>query len=209
MTHYFSQPGLSNSRLSEFEQALSGKDGYDSTNAFRIGHLVDAHITALNTLDHIKLTIEDLPHTYTQYEWNWAIRARNAFFSDHVCSQIFYQSSLQLEMYAAVSFAGIGEIDCKCKYDGWVHVTRWGWDLKTTQATSASAFEDCVDKFNYDRAAYFYMEVSGSNKFCIFAINKKTLKIYKVFIERGDYLHRRGKDKCLGLLKKYESIYGL
>jgi hypothetical protein len=209
VSNYFDHPALSNSRLSQFEQETSGRDAFDSTAAFRAGHLVDGFITTPKALDYINYTIDELPHQYTKEEFGWGQRARKAFYDDPVCKNIAQQSQMQVEMYETVDFEGIGPVACKAKYDGWLPLVRWGWDLKTTQANSEAEFDDWMDTFSVDRQIYFYMEVSASNKFCIFAINKKNFRIFKRFVNRGDACWQRGRDKCLSLLQKYTVIYGV
>jgi PDDEXK-like domain of unknown function (DUF3799) len=208
MSNYFSHPALSNSKLSQFEQETSGRDAFDSTMAFRTGHLCDAFVTEPKKLDYINYTIDELPHQYTKEEFAWGVRARKAFYADPVCASIAKQSEMQIEFYVEVDFDGIGRLKCKCKYDGWLPLVRWGWDLKTTQANSEAEFDAWMDTFSVDRQIFFYMEVSASNKFCIFAINKRNFRIFKRFVNRGDACWQRGREKCLALVQKYTVIYG-
>jgi PDDEXK-like domain of unknown function (DUF3799) len=208
MSNYFDHPALSNSRLSQFEQETSGRDAFDSTQAFRTGHLCDAFVTEPKKLDYIQYQIDGLPHQYTKEEFGWGQRARRAFYDDPVCKNIAQQSYMQVEMYETVDFQDIGPVACKCKYDGWLPLVRWGWDLKTTQANSEADFTEWMDTFSVDRQIYFYMEVSASNKFCIFAINKRNFRIFKRFVNRGDATWQRGREKCLALVQKYTVIYG-
>jgi hypothetical protein len=208
VSNYFDHPALSNSRLSQFEQETSGRDAFDSTAAFRAGHLVDGFITTPKALDYINYTIDELPHQYTKEEFGWGQRARKSFYDDPVCKNIAQQSQMQVEMYETVDFEGIGPVACKAKYDGWLPPVRWGWDLKTTQANSEQEFDAWMDTFSVDRQIFFYMEVSASNKFCIFAINKRNFRIFKRFVNRGDAVWQRGREKCLALLNKYVVIYG-
>lgn len=209
MSNYFSHPALSNSRLSQFDQETSGRDAFDSTAAFRLGHLCDAFITAPKTLDYINYTIDALPHQYTKEEFEWGQRASRAFYDDPVCKAVAQQSEMQVEMYVEVDFEGIGKLKCKCKYDGFLWPAHWGWDLKTTQANSEAEFDEAMETFSIDRQCFFYMSLSNSNKFCIFAINKRNFRIFKRFINRGDACWARGRDKCLKLLTAYTTIYGI
>lgn len=206
---YFDQAGLSNSGLSQFEQGLSTQDAFDSYEAFRLGTLCDAVITEHAKVNYILFTIQDQSYTYTREEFAWALRMRVAFFLDVVCKMLHRQSSFQVEMFVMVDFGGeIGLLYCKCKFDGFIWSAHWGWDLKSTMATTEAQFDHCIDRFNYDRAAYFYMEVSKSDRFCILGVSKKNQKIFKRFIVRGDPVWCRGRDKCHELLKKYVIIYG-
>jgi len=211
MSTYFEHPALSNSKISEFEQQLSGNDAYDSTKAYRIGHLVDAVITEFNKLSLIEGTIEGLPHVYTKDEISWSLKMRKAFFADPVAAAFFKISTLQVEFYRVVYFEIGGQsisFLCKCKYDGFIYDAEFGWDLKSTAATTQAEFEELILRFNYDRAAFFYMHLSSSSRFCIIGVSKKNYKVFRVFITKGDKLWTSGRDKCLNLMQKYYLIHG-
>ena len=94
-------------------------------------------------------------------------------------------------------------LDTRCKWDWWLGAPHFGGDLKTCAAATQKEFEDAVDFFDWDRSRAWYMDIAKSDKDFIYAISKKNCNIFKLFINRGDAIYSRGREKYEDLAFKY------
>ena len=92
-------------------------------------------------------------------------------------------------------------LDTRCKWDWWLG--GFGGDLKTTFAATQQQFEEAVDFFDWDRSRAWYMDIAKSNRDFIYAISKKNCCIFKKFINRGDEVYNRGREKYEELAFQY------
>lgn len=169
--------------------------------AFRFGTLVHSLILEHHTVDMFGAT-------YSQEELQTAKKMRTAFRADPFCMQLFNSSQKEVEMYnegTGFSYNGIAfTLDTRRKYDLWSPVVGWGADVKSTTATSQSAFEAAIDRFDYDRARVFYAKGPMAMRDVIIGISKKNFKVFKVFMKHGDPMWTRGEEKVNELaFKKY------
>ena len=56
-------------------------------------------------------------------------------------------------------------------------------------------FDEAVDFFDWDRSRAWYMDIAHSDRDFIYAISKKNCKVFKKFINRGDEIYNRGREK--------------
>jgi hypothetical protein len=97
-------------------------------------------------------------------------------------------------------------LDTRRKYDGYLYANGWGWDIKSTTATSQQAFEAACKRFDYDRARVFYAKGPKCTQDLIIGISKSAPhKLFKVFMKHGDELWKSGERKCAELCFKYWS----
>lgn len=205
MSNYFDHPFCSNSSLTQIKRELTGADYQEYPNAYRMGTLIDAVITEHSKVDLYRRVVEE--YNYTAQEIDLAKKMRSAFMSDPLAAQLMKVSDTQVEMYITnvpFNFNGVDfQLDCKCKYDGFASLTKWGWDLKSTVATSHAAFVAAIERFDYDRQAYWYMKLARAKRMALIGVSKINFKVFKVLISEGDDMWQSGKEKCDQLAFKY------
>lgn len=210
-TNYYDRPEVSNSDLTELKNILHPRMQFgDKEAAFRFGSLVDALITEPSKVDYYALTVDNVPYTEEEFlrgcELRKALRmeARKDAFLAKVLecaeTQRFMVNKSQQFTYCGYPFS----LDTRCKWDWWLG--SFGGDLKTTFASSQQQFEEAVDFFDWDRSRAWYMDIAGSNRDFIYAISKKNCKIFKKFINRGDEVYNRGREKYEELAFQYWSL---
>lgn len=210
-TNYYDRPEVSNSDLTELKSILHPRMQFgDKEAAFRFGSLVDALITEPSKVDYYALTVDNVPYTEEEFlhgcEMRKALRmeARKDTFLAKVLecaeTQRFMVNKSQQFTYCGYPFS----LDTRCKWDWWLG--SFGGDLKTTFASSQQQFEEAVDFFDWDRSRAWYMDIAGSNRDFIYAISKKNCKIFKKFINRGDEVYNRGREKYEELAFQYWSL---
>ena len=84
--------------------------------------------------------------------------------------------------------------------DGYLPKFGIGKDDKTTAARSQAQFESSIDRFNYDRQAYWYMEIAELDRFVFIGASKTRIgEVFIKIIKRGDPLWLSGKEKASAL----------
>ena len=207
---YYGRPEVSNSDLTELKNILHPRLQFsDREAAFRFGSLVDAIITEPSRVNYYRLTVDDVQYTEDEFrharEMYHALRLesrRDSFLSkvlDDACTQCCMINRNQQFEYGGLRFA----LDTRCKWDWWLAAFHFGGDLKTTFAATQAEFDDAVYFFDWDRSRVWYMDIAHSHRDFIYAISKKNCKIFKKFIERGDELYTRGREKYEELAFQY------
>lgn len=207
---YYSRSEVSNSDLTELKNILHPRPQYgDKEAAFRFGSLVDAIITEPARVDYYRLTVDDELYTEDEFrhaqEMQKALRMearRDAFLAkvlECADTQRFMVNKAQPFTYCDFPFS----LDTRCKWDWWLSMFGFGGDLKTTFATSQAQFDEAVDFFDWDRSRAWYMDIAHSDKDFIYAISKKNCKVFKKFINRGDDIYNRGREKYEELAFQY------
>jgi hypothetical protein len=208
-TQYFGHPFVSNSDLTALQCELQGQSQGDLSEAFRFGTLVHALILEPHKVDLILRAVDG--EQYSLQEIHIARLMRMSFYNDAFCRDLLAKSETEVEMYNEgtrfhynnISFA----LNTRRKYDGWIRPVNWGWDLKSTTATSQNQFEASVRQFHYDRARVFYSKGPGALQDVIIGISKSApYKIFKVFLRHGDALWQEGERKCAELAFKYWTL---
>lgn len=97
----------------------------------------------------------------------------------------------------------INSVWCKARVDKFIPRQNIILELKSTSCTTQSAFHKSCGVFGYNRAASFYMDVSGAEKHITVAISKKRSKdghrIFTKVVERGDSLYYKGLAEYLSI----------
>lgn len=204
---YYDRSEVSNSDLS---QLLDKEQLYSLEAAYRFGNLIDALITEPERCDHLNRRVDG--EQFTKEEWDLAYAMLKAWRKDELCmmfsrlgvgQKVFTHDAFNIE-YMGVEFS----LPVRCKFDLWVGNLNFGADVKSTVATTQSAFENSIVHFDYERQAAYYMDLSKSDKFLFAGISKKPPhKIFKVAVKRGDALYNSGKQKYSELAFKYWSLY--
>lgn len=207
---YYNRPEVSNSDLTELKNLLYPRLQYgDKEKAFRFGSLVDAIITEPDRVNYYQLTVDDVQ--YTEDEFYQARQMREALFHesrhDTFLAKVLQLAETQRYMVnkqQQFSYGGFPfTLDTRCKWDWWIPVADFGGDLKTTFASSQKQFDEAVDFFDWDRSRAWYMDIAHSDRDFIYAISKKNGLVFKKFIDRGDAIYNRGREKYEDLAFKY------
>lgn len=207
---YYKRSEVSNSDLTELKNLLHPRLQFgDKEAAFRFGTLVDAIITEPERVNYYRFTVDDVQYTEDEFlhaqEMHKSLRmeARNDQFLAKVLeiaeTQRFMVNKQQRFEYGGLPFT----IDTRCKWDWFLPVMNFGGDLKTTFATSQKQFDEAVDFFDWDRSRAWYMDIAGSDRDFIYAISKQNGCVFKKFINRGDEIYNRGRDKYEELAFQY------
>jgi hypothetical protein len=207
---YFLLPQVSNSDLSGLyyeTKAVERMGNIDKAYAF--GSLIDAVITEPERVNVFKYKLDGQP--FSKLDLIAAFRMRDSFFKDRDCVQLLKYSECQRVMirnvplqYRGFSFV----LPMRCKWDGWLNSAWWGWDLKSTAATSQQQFDAACKHFDYDRQRAVYMTIAGSDQDMIIGISKVNFKVFKKRIKKGDEFYKAGMSKFLELALKYHVMYG-
>ena len=207
---YYDRPEVSNSDLTELKNILHPRRQFgDREEAFRFGSLVDAMVTEPARVNYYRLTVDDVPYTEDEFrharEMHRALRMearRDPFLAKVLAeaeTQCFMVNHGQQFEYGGFPFT----LDTRCKWDWWLKMSHFGGDLKTTFAASHAEFDEAVDFFDVDRSRAWYMGIARSDRDFIYAISKKNCHIFKKFIERGDTIYIRGREKYEELAFQY------
>lgn len=207
---YYSRPEVSNSDLTALKDLMHPRPVFgDRETAFRFGSIVDAIITEPGRVDFLRIEIDGKPVDTDEFlharEMQRALRAearRDAFLAkvlETAATQCCMVNHGQQFQNGGFNFS----LDTRCKWDWWLDAPHFGGDLKTTAAATQAEFNDAVDFFDWDRSRAWYMDIANSNKDFIYAISKINCNIFKLFINRGDAIYTRGREKYEDLAFKY------
>jgi hypothetical protein len=208
---YYAHPFVSNSDLSGLARELQASDQAEYSDALRFGTLMHAMVLEPDTVDMFRRRVFGHDYEYADEEIRLALRMKLAFLNDAFCSNLLKRSEKEVEMYnPATRFTHEGfefTIDTRRKYDGYIRSAGWGWDLKSTTATTKAGFEAAIARFDYDRARVFYAKGPGAIQDVIIGISKRPPHhLFKVFMKMGDPLWQSGEAKCNELAFKWWAL---
>lgn len=207
---YYERSEVSNSDLTELKNLLHPRPQMgDKLAAFRFGSLVDAIITEPAMVNYYQLTVDDVQYTEDEFrhakEMMRSLRAEAR--NDKFLARVLEEASTQTVMVnndQPFEYGGFGfTLDTRCKWDWFLTRFGFGGDLKTTSASTQSEFNDSVDFFDWDRSRAWYMDIAHSDRDFIYAISKRNCNIFKLFINRGDAIYNRGREKYEELAFQY------
>ena len=207
---YYQRTEVSNSDLTALKEILHPRPTFgDREAAFRFGSIVDAIITEPARVDFLCMTVDGEPVLEEEFlharEMQRALRAEAR--RDPFLARVLATADTQRYMVRQGQVFENGgfrfTLDTRCKWDWWLEAPHFGGDLKTTAAATQAEFEQCVDFFDWDRSRAWYMDIAGSDRDFIYAISKKNCRIFKLFINRGDSVYARGREKYEDLAFKY------
>lgn len=206
---YYNRTEVSNSDLTELKNMLYPRLQYgDKEKIFAFGSLVDALVTEPARVNRFQLTVDDVK--YTEDDFRLAMEMQKSLVResrrDEFLAYVLNNSDTQKFMVREREFEYCGlsyTLPTRCKWDWWLPKIGFGGDLKTTFAVSQSQFDEAVDFFDWDRSRAWYMDIARSERDFIYAVSKKNCKVFKKFIERGDRIYSRGREKYDELAFKY------
>lgn len=199
---YYRRSEVSNSDLTELKNLLHPRPQFgDKEAAFRFGTLVDAVITEPERVNYYRFTVDDVQYAEDEFliaqdmYKSLKMEARRDPFLAKVLemaeTQRFMVNKQQVFQYGGFHF----RLDTRCKWDWFFPLMNFGGDLKTTFATTQKQFDEAVDFFDWDRSRAWYMDIAQSDRDFIYAISKQNGRVFKKFINRGDEIYRRGREK--------------
>lgn len=206
---YYNRPEVSNSDLTALKNLLHPHQEGDKERAFRIGNLVDAIITEPARVNYYRFTVDDVQYSEDEFRFGeemfkaLRMEAKRDRFLEMVLANAETQrvSILQGHKFEYGGFPFT--LDTRCKWDWFLPGLHYGGDLKTTSTCSQKEFEDAYDFFDIDRSRAWYMDIEHTDKDFVYAISKRTMQIYKVFITRDSELYKRGREKYEELAFQY------
>lgn len=211
---YYDRSEVSNSDLTELKNYLYPTTQYgDKEAAFKFGTLIDAMITEADRVDYFKRTVDNVRYTQDDFELADAMKKslRMEARKDQFLAKVLELSDTQKFMVNKNQKFEYGNftytLDTRCKWDWWLPTFNFGGDLKSTFAETVPQFMEAFYYFDYDRSRSWYMDIAGSDKDFIYAISKKNLKVFKIFINRGDKIYLKGKEKYDELAFKYWMLF--
>lgn len=201
---YYSRPEVSNSDLSRLKQELFPREMPDPTQAYRFGTLVDAMITEPHRVNFFRRSCDS--EVFSKEEFELAEAMRRAFLRDELCEQLMVGVETQRVMVRKrdMRFRNVDfTLDTRCKWDGWRQDLMYGFDIKSTTETTQRGFEEAARYFDYPRQRAWYMDIAGSDYDVLIGISKKNLRIFKIFVKRGDPFYTEGYNDYINLAFRY------
>lgn len=208
--NYYERSEVSNSDLTELKNLLHPRPQFgDKEAAFRFGSLVDAIITEPDRVNYYQFTVDDVQYTEDEFrhaqEMCRSLRreARNDAFLAKVL-EIADTQRCMVNKQQQFEYGGfVFTLDTRCKWDWFLDLFGFGGDLKTTFASTQKEFDEAVDFFDWDRSRAWYMDIAHSDRDFIYGISKKNCCVFKKFINRGDAIYNRGREKYEELAFQY------
>lgn len=208
--NYYERSEVSNSDLTELKNLLHPHIQFgDREAAFRFGSLVDAIITEPDRVNYYQYTVDDVQYTADEFQHAQEMyrtlrrEARKDAFLAKVL-EIADTQRCMINKAQPFEYGGFAfTLDTRCKWDWYLDRFGFGGDLKTTFASSQKEFDEAVDFFDWDRSRAWYMDIAHSDRDFIYGISKKNGCIFKKFINRGDAIYQRGREKYEELAFKY------
>lgn len=211
---YYNRSEVSNSDLTALKELIHPRPQFgDRQAAFRFGNLVDAIITEPARVDYTAFKVD--AEQYSSDEFAHAKEMYNALKREarkdrfleivlqHADTQRYMVNKAQPFNYFGFPFS----LDTRCKWDWWLSDFGFGGDLKTTSADSQKQFDEAIDHFDWDRSRAWYMDIAHSNQDFIYAISKKSCRVFKHTIRRDDAIYRHGKEKYNELAFRYWCLF--
>ena len=198
MNPYFSLPGLSNSGMGFSDDPTK----QFSKAALRRGSLVDCMVTQPHLINSGSLTADG--EQYTAQEWETCDTIAKRVWSSDIVQALALSPLVETQkvFQREVTFNGPDvpglsfSVHGKCMHDWYVDGFASA-DLKTTVASSPKGVMNSFHRFDYDRAAFWYMEVSEISHmyFVFFCVNKPFTHV--VHVEHGDNIWKAGRQKAI------------
>lgn len=193
---YYDSHHVSHSDLKRLRQMTDPKfqDPADLEEIFEFGRLV-----------------EDV--TFQPNQANWGHRdielakdMAKTFRDDYICGQLLLIHDLrrQHEFYRSNRFG----VPARCKMDGDSKILDLVLEFKGLSVTSEKAFEDAIDRFDYDQGLAWYLDVSGYKRALIVGVSKKSPgRLFKRLVDRDHPHYKRGLSKVEKSIKLWKEYF--
>lgn len=179
--NYYNHHYISNSDLKQLRKMMDPKfqDPADLEEIFAFGRLVEDLILQPHQAD------------YEHKDIDKAIAMCGTFKRDSICQQILWLHDLrrQHEFYRSNVFG----VPARCKTDGDSKASGLVFELKGLSVDSERAFEDAIDRFDYDQGLAWYLDVTRYQRALLVAVSKtNTSKLFKRVVDRAHPYYQRG-----------------
>lgn len=200
IVNYYALPEVSSSDLGELERLFYNRPRPDLEQIFAFGSLVDAMLTEPALLLSMTYQMRDGNRLvdFDVATWRLAETLASNLRTDPIIARLLPFSRGQYIFRRTLEFAYEGEaykIRSRCKFDLLARAFSMGLDFKTTSCTSQKQFEEAIAFFDWDKQGAYYMDIARIDRHWIAGVSKKTGKVFKYVIERGDETHKRGQEK--------------
>lgn len=181
MSAYFNSHYISNSDLKHLRKMLDPKfeDPADLEEIFAFGRLVEDCILQPHQADYNHKDIEK------------ALAMARTFKADSICQQLLWVHDLrrQHEFYRSNRFG----VPARCKMDGDSKALGLVFELKGLAVETERAFDEAIQRFDYDQGLAWYLDVSGYRQALLVAVSKKnTSRLFKRIVNRDHEYYKRG-----------------
>lgn len=195
--NYFDSDYVSNSDLKELRKRVDPKfeEPPNLKEIFIFGHLVEDCIFHPAAAD------------YTHPKIELAKAMAIAFHADKICRTFLMVNDFrrQHEWYRSDRFG----LRARCKADGDSRQISSLMEFKGLSVDSDSQFEECIDRFDYDQALSWYLDLSGYNRMLLVAGSKKSPdRLFKRIVDRDHKIYKRGLDKVHSAVRLWNQYFG-
>lgn len=193
---YYDHHYISNSDLKKLRKIIDPKfqDPADLEEIFKFGTLFHA------------LVLEPHKADYSHPDLERAIRMKDKFFKDPLCRKIMMVSDIRREheFYRVNKFGGVS---VRCKVDFLSKGLGLCGELKGLSCNTEKAFEEAVDRFDYDQAVAWYLDTSELPRYFMGAPSKDSDDIFKRLVDRNHKYYHRGLQKVHKSIKLYNEMF--
>ena len=191
---YYSHHYISNSDLKSLRKMLDPKfeDPADLKEIFEFG-----------TLTH-HLVLQPHLANHQHKDIGLATLMSQTVFKDDLCRQLFFMPDFrrEYEFYRSDVYG----VHARCKADGDSKMLSLCFEFKGLSVTTDKQFEEAIDRFDYDQAAAWYLDVSQRRRYLIAGVSKKSPdRIFKRIVDREHVYYKRGRvkvEKAVKLLRE-------
>ena len=162
-------------------------------------------IFKFGTLFHA-LVLEPHKADYSHPNLARAIRMKDTWFKDEFCRKIMMVDDLKREheFYRVNKFGGI---NIRCKADFISKKLGLCGELKGLACANERAFEEAIDRFDYDGAAAWYLEGSELPRYLLGGVGKESDVLFKRVIDRNHKYYKRGMEKVKKEVKLFKETF--
>jgi hypothetical protein len=196
MSGYFDHHFISNSDLKLLRKTVDPKfeDPADLEEIFKFGTLFHALVLEPHKADR----------THPQLEL--AERMAKTFMKDPLAQKILMIPDLkrEQEFYRTNRWGGA---DVRCKADLYSKSLKFCGELKGLKVNSESQLEEAMDRFDYDQAVAWYLDITEAKHYLIGAVSKTTDKIFKRYVDRNHPYYKRGIVKVEKAVRLYREMF--
>lgn len=161
-------------------------------------------IFSFGTLVHA-LVLEPHKADYRHKDISLAKQMAATFMNDEMCRNLYYiyDFKREHEYYRSNRFG----VKARCKADGKSNVLSLCLEFKGLSVSTEAAFEEAIDRFDYDQAAAWYLDVTGLDRYLIVGVSKKSPKrLFKRLIDRNHKYYISGREKVNKSIQLWKQI---
>ena len=189
---YFEHHYISNSDLKRLQQLMAPK--YQEPENLK-------EIFSFGTLFHA-LVLEPHKADYNHPDYQLAKRMTEQFFAEKICRDIFLNVpdlKREHEFYRQNKFG----LPARCKVDFGSRRLDLCGELKGLAVANEKQVDEAIDRFDYDQAICWYLNVSERRNYLFVCPSKLVKRTFKRFITRDHPAYKRGEEKVIKAVKLF------